>query len=632
MWAVKFDQFNTNGPAVLYAFDPDDLSQVFYESDTNASRDSAGPANKFSVPVVTNGKVYVATYGEVDVYGLLNAQQTAAAPVISPNGGTFTATQSVTLSTTTASASIYYTLDGSTPTTSSTLYSGPISISTDTTLNAIATAAGYSPSSVSNATFTFSNQTAAVSFSPAAGTYVSAQTVTLSDTDASAKIYYTTDGSTPSATSNLYSAQIQVGTTETIKAIAIDPALQDSNVTAAAYVIQTGGTSINFGNGFSSTAGLTLNGTAAADGSGGLLLTTGQVSQAGSVFWNVPINIQAFTTTFQFQFANAQANGFTFTIQNMGTTALGGDSAGLGYQNITQSVALKFNIYNYESEGSDSTGIYTNGEPPVTPTVDISPSGIQLASGDEIQATVTYDGTTLTLNLQDMVTNDKFSWSQAINIPQIVGGNTAYVGFTGGTGGLSATQKLISWTYAAQSSGGGGGGGNPSFAMSGDPVSISAPGGSTTAPVTITPSGGFTGTVTLSCAITSAPANAVNPPTCAVSQPTAISGTQAVTSTLTINTTASQTSANFSPVAKLGGGFAFAVLAFFVLPRRRRTWQALLSLLVFVAFVAGASGCGGANSIQTKTIPGTTAGAYTVTVTGASGSLTANTAVVVTVK
>jgi len=117
-----------------------------------------------------------------------------------------------------------------------------------------------------------------------------------------------------------------------------------------------------------------------------------------------------------------------------------------------------------------------------------------------------------------------------------------------------------------------------------------------------------------------------------VSQPTAISGTQAVTSTLTINTTASQTSANFSPVAKLGGGFAFAVLAFFVLPRRRRTWQALLSLLVFVAFVAGASGCGGANSIQTKTIPGTTAGAYTVTVTGASGSLTANTAVVVTVK
>ena len=632
VWAVKFDQFNTNGPAVLYAFDPDDLSQVFYESDTNASRDSAGPANKFSVPVVTNGKVYVATYGEVDVYGLLNAQQTAAAPVISPNGGTFTATQSVTLSTTTASASIYYTLDGSTPTTSSTLYSGPISISTDTTLNAIATAAGYSPSSVSNATFTFSNQTAAVSFSPAAGTYVSAQTVTLSDTDASAKIYYTTDGSTPSATSNLYSAQIQVGTTETIKAIAIDPALQDSNVTAAAYVIQTGGTSINFGNGFSSTAGLTLNGTAAADGSGGLLLTTGQVSQAGSVFWNVPINIQAFTTTFQFQFANAQANGFTFTIQNMGTTALGGDSAGLGYQNITQSVALKFNIYNYESEGSDSTGIYTNGEPPVTPTVDISPSGIQLASGDEIQATVTYDGTTLTLNLQDMVTNDKFSWSQAINIPQIVGGNTAYIGFTGGTGGLSATQKLISWTYAAQSSGGGGGGGNPSFAMSGDPVSISAPGGSTTAPVTITPSGGFTGTVTLSCAITSAPANAVNPPTCAVSQPTAISGTQAVTSTLTINTTASQTSANFNPVAKLGGGFAFAVLAFFVLPRRRRTWQALLSLLVFVAFVTGASGCGGANSIQTKTIPGTTAGAYTVTVTGASGSLTANTAVVVTVK
>jgi len=630
VWAVKFDQFNTNGPAVLYAFDPDDLSQVLFESDTNASRDSAGPANKFSVPVVTNGKVYVATYGELDVYGMLNAQQTAAAPVISPNGGTFSAAQTVTLSSTTSSASIYYTLDGSTPTTSSTLYSSPISISTDTTLNAIATAAGYSPSTVSSATFTFSNQTAAASFSPAAGTYANAQSVSLSDSDANAKIYYTSDGSTPSATSTLYSTPIQVGTTETIKAIAIDPAMQDSNVTAAAYVIQSGATSIDFGNGFSSTAGLTLNGVAAADGSGGLLLTTGQTAQAGSVFWSVPIGIQTFTTTFQFQLSSAQANGFTFTIQNMGTTALGGDSAGLGYQDIQKSVAVKFNIYNYQSEGSDSTGIYTDGQPPVNPTVDISSSGIQLASGDEIQATITYDGTTLTLTLLDMVTNDTFSWSQAINIPQTVGGNTAYVGFTGGTGGLSATQKIISWTYSTQSSGGGGG--TPSFAMNGDPANISSPGGSTTSTVTITPSGGFTGTVTMSCAITSSPANAVDPPTCAVSQPTAISGTQAVTSTLTINTTGSQSAANINPMAKLGGGCALAVLVFFFLPRRRKTWQAMLGLLVFVVLIASASGCGGSGAIQTQTSPGTTAGTYTVTVTGTSGSLTENTAVSVTVK
>ncbi len=81
--------------------------------------------------------------------------------------------------------------------------------------------------------------------------------------------------------------------------------------------------------------------------------------------------------------------------------------------------------------GSNSTGIYTNGQPPLLPSVDITPSGIQLASGDSIQAQIVYDGTNLTLNLLDLVTNDKFTMTQAINIPQMVGGNTAYVGFTG---------------------------------------------------------------------------------------------------------------------------------------------------------------------------------------------------------
>jgi hypothetical protein len=162
-WAVKTDQYSTNGPAVLYAFDATDLSKILYESDSNATRDSAGTADKFAVPVVTNGKVYVAAHGEVDVYGLLNGAPVAAAPVITPNGGTFSASQSVTMSTATSSASIYYTLNGSTPTTASTLYMGPITISSNTTVKAIAAASGYLQSSVSSATFTFTSQCSAPS-------------------------------------------------------------------------------------------------------------------------------------------------------------------------------------------------------------------------------------------------------------------------------------------------------------------------------------------------------------------------------------------------------------------------------------------------------------------------------------
>src|SRR5206468_8574304 len=123
---------------------------------------------------------------------------------------TFATSQNVQLSSSTASASIYYTLDGSTPTPSSTLYTAPIPISTDTTLKAIASAPGYVQSGVATATFTFTDQAPPITFAPDGGTYVAAQTVTLSDTDANAKIYYTTDGSAPSSSSNLYSGPIHV--------------------------------------------------------------------------------------------------------------------------------------------------------------------------------------------------------------------------------------------------------------------------------------------------------------------------------------------------------------------------------------------------------------------------------------
>ena len=66
-----------------------------------------GPPTSSRVPVVTNGKVYVAAHGEVDVYGLLNATANTAAPVINPNGGAFTTSQSVQISSSTPSASIF---------------------------------------------------------------------------------------------------------------------------------------------------------------------------------------------------------------------------------------------------------------------------------------------------------------------------------------------------------------------------------------------------------------------------------------------------------------------------------------------------------------------------------------------
>ena len=541
-WAVRADQFNSRGPAVLYAFGANDFSEPIYESDTKA-RDTAGAANKFSVPVVTNGKVYFAARGEVDVYGLLNNEPEVANPDISPAGGTFASAQTVTLTDSTTSATMYFTLDGTTPTPSSTQYTGPITIGTATTLKAIGTAPGYVQSGVATATFTFSNQTPAVTFSPSTGTYSSAQTVKLADSDANAKIYYTTDGTTPTASSTLYSAPVTVSASETIKAIAIDSAKTNSVVSSAVYEINTG-LAINFSGGFSSTAGLQLNGSTVASG-GALDLTTGATAQAGSAFWTTPVNVQKFTSGFHFQVVNPQANGLTFTIQNVAPTALGGNSAGLGYQNIAKSVAVKFNFYNYNSEGNDSTGVYTDGQAPVTPTVDMTSSGVNLRSGDIMYATLSYDGTTLTMTLYDTVTNAHFTMSKAINIPSTVGANTAYVGFTGGTGGLASTIKILKWTYSTSASTT-----PPSFSLSGSSFTIGWRGGVIHVPIKVTPSGGFRGTVTLSCSVT-APAGATSIPQCTISaQPPAITGTSAVTGTAYVTTVSTTTIGNYTLVVK----------------------------------------------------------------------------------
>ncbi len=99
-------------------------------------------------------------------------------------------------------------------------------------------------------------------------------------------------------------------------------------------------------------------------------------------------------------------------------------------------MAVKFDIFNGSGEGSNSTGFYTNGASPTLPALDMTSSGVNLHSGNTMGAHLMYDGTTLTLTVTDLVTTASYTTSTAINIPATVGGNTAYVGFTGGTGGF----------------------------------------------------------------------------------------------------------------------------------------------------------------------------------------------------
>lgn len=447
-WAVKSDGFSSSGPGILYAFDANNLAKILYESDTNAARDSMGTGTKFSIPVVTNGKVYAISKNQVNVFGLFNYTPTAATPVIQPGSGTYYTPQNVTISSATSTAQIYYTLDGSDPSSSSTPYADAIPVSTTETVKAIAIADGYIQSSISRVDYDFPDDPPAVTFSPAGGAYTTAQNVQLADGDPFAAIYYTTDGTTPDANATPYTAAIPVSTATTINAIAIDPSLGNSPVSTASYTIQPSAATINFGSGFASTTGLQFNGKAVASNNQ-LLLVNGAKVTAGSVFWNQTVSVQSFSTTFTFQLSKATADGFTFTIQNDGAKSIGSNSAGLGYSGLKKSVAVKFDLYSNSGEGTDSTGVYTNGAAPTVPAVSMTSSGVVLRSGDTMQATITYDGTTLTLQLLDTVTNKTFTMTKAINIPSVIGSSTAYVGFTGSTGGLTSIQQILTWTYTA---------------------------------------------------------------------------------------------------------------------------------------------------------------------------------------
>jgi uncharacterized repeat protein (TIGR03803 family) len=162
---------------------------------------------------------------------------TAAVPAFSPGGGTYAVAKTVRISDGTPGATIYYTTDGDTPSTSSDKYTEPIDVSETETIKAIAVVKGLPQSAVATATFVIEERAATPGLSPGAGTFDAAQKVTLTDATKSAVIRYTINGATPTANSARYTAPISVTKTTTIEAIAIADGYVDSEVASATYRI-----------------------------------------------------------------------------------------------------------------------------------------------------------------------------------------------------------------------------------------------------------------------------------------------------------------------------------------------------------------------------------------------------------
>ncbi len=160
-----------------------------------------------------------------------------AAITLSPNAGTYTSARTVSMTTTSPGVTVRYTVDGTTPVESSTVYTTPLTVGTSTVVKAIGFRFNWTTSAVASATYTMNFGTlAAPVLSPGTGTYTTEAVVSMS-AFAGATIRYTTNGSAPQPTSPAYGAPLVLTATTTIIAKAFHPDYTASSTSTGTYTI-----------------------------------------------------------------------------------------------------------------------------------------------------------------------------------------------------------------------------------------------------------------------------------------------------------------------------------------------------------------------------------------------------------
>jgi N-acetyl-beta-hexosaminidase len=152
----------------------------------------------------------------------------------------------------------------------------------------MATYTNFNPSGVTAASYTM--EVSLPSFSLASGTYASQQQVAISDSTPGATIYFTTNGSTPTANSTKYTGPITVSSSETLLAVALEAGYQPSAVVTSTYVMEVAVPSFSVASG-TYTAAQQVTISDATSGATIYYTTNGGIPSATSTKYTGPISV-----------------------------------------------------------------------------------------------------------------------------------------------------------------------------------------------------------------------------------------------------------------------------------------------------------------------------------------------------
>jgi hypothetical protein len=185
-------------------------------------------------------------------------------------------------------------------------------------------------------------------------------------------------------------------------------------------------------------------------------------SEQTSGYYATPVDISSFSASFTYTSipginggSNLAANGIGFNLLNASTGAATlsgiGNADGLGITGVTNSASVLFNNYGGYYNYGGSTVLQTGGNVP-GPTdgswKSISP--VNLASGDALQVSVSYSAGTLRESVTDPLTGASYKTAYTgLNLASTLGASTAYVGFSGSTGGYVSNQSVTHFSFSS---------------------------------------------------------------------------------------------------------------------------------------------------------------------------------------